>query len=59
MCTAVSPTAYPHAFVYDMPTAYPYAYTWPYNDITPFDILFIVSLFKYDLNAIPIHYSWF
>jgi hypothetical protein len=28
------------------------------TDITPDDILFIVSLLKYDLNAIPFHYSF-
>jgi hypothetical protein len=27
------------------------------TDIRPVDILFIVSLFKFGLNAIPFHYS--
>ena len=30
----------------------------PYTDITQVDIFFVVCLFKYDSNAIPLHYSF-
>jgi len=47
----------PHPY-YDMRRPRSGARGWLYTDNTPVDIHFIVTLLKYDLNAIPFHYSF-